>query len=112
MIFSKIINPFKWFFSLFKPQNFNNNPYYWLLNQFGHIGLGLVFSWLIDPLAVVIFFVLWETTQYFTSKDIKDGIEDLTFIIVGVLMFLFFCKWVVLLGLIILVIRLFQKYYK
>ena len=112
MIFSEIAQAFKWFIGLFKPQDFKGNPYYWLLNQFSHIGLGLLLSWLISPYIALIFFVVWEVVQYFNSKDYKDGIEDLIFECFGVVLFLFLNKIAVILICLLLIVRLFDKYYE
>jgi hypothetical protein len=112
MTFLKITQVFKWFIELFRPQDFRDKPYYWLLNQFGHIGLGLLFAWLISPLFALIFFVVWELVQYVISKDWKDGLEDLTFELLGVLAFVTFTRVTVVLIVSVLIIRLFIKFYK
>ena len=102
----------KWFIRLFKPQDFKGQPYFWLLNQFGHITLVLLISWLISPYIALAFILVWEVVQYFESKDWRDGLEDLIFVSLGVVGYVFFSKIVVLLILIALIARLFQKYYK
>jgi len=50
--------------------------------------------------------------QYFNSKDYKDGIEDLIFESFGVVLFLFLNKIAVILICLLLIVRLFYKYYE
>jgi len=107
-----LITYLKWFLDLFKPQNFENQPYYWLLNQLGHTTLGVLISWFINPYIAILFIIVWEVIQYFKSKDWKDGLEDAIFVILGAIIYLFFSKVTVLIALAILIFRLYQKYYR
>lgn len=84
----KVVDIFAKFITLFKPQSFDK-PYLFLMNQFGHICLSFIFCYLINlPYLVFMFWVVWETIHLIKSKDIIDFFEDLTFEILGVVLFL------------------------
>lgn len=69
----------------FKPSQFKD-PYLWVMQQLGHITLGLYLGYLIGWYALL-FWVLWETYQLIKSKNWQDFLEDLVFETLGVLAF-------------------------
>lgn len=83
-----LLDVFIKFMKLFKPQSFND-PYLFLLNQFGHICISFVFCYLTNsPYFVLYFWIFWEVMHLIASKDIVDFFEDLFFEIMGVILFL------------------------
>ena len=78
----------KWFFSQFEPNEFKENSYGWLMNQFSHIVLGLItayfLAFLINPLYALVLWLVWELRHTIISKNIKDSLLDLMFISLGI----------------------------
>lgn len=78
----------KWFFAQFEPNEFKENSYGWLMNQFSHIVLGLLTAYFLGFFTSILYafvmWFLWEFRHTIISKNIKDSLFDLLFIYLGI----------------------------
>jgi hypothetical protein len=110
----------KWFFAQFEPNEFKENSYGWLMNQFSHVVLGLLTAYFLaffmNPLYALIVWLGWELRHTIISKNIKDSLLDLLFIYQGIgLYFLLENKYLPLFIILTITILLFTHkkiYYK
>lgn len=108
----KIKKYIKKFLELFKPIK-PNYPYFWLVNQFGHISLSLALCYLTSlPYLVLAFWFIWEMYHLTKGADVIDFIEDLSFEWYGILLYVFFNKITVGITLIGIIIITFTKFKK
>lgn len=85
-----MLNKLKKFFKLFEPDSFEDNAYFWLVNQVGHIALSFTLCHIFNIwIPFLIFWVVWEIRHYIISKNLKDLIEDLTFELSGIFIFIY-----------------------
>lgn len=66
-----------------RPSRFTADPLGHVLNQLGHMGIGLVAGWLLGPAPVLVGYLVWEIWHLTEDGRFWDGVEDVFFVYVG-----------------------------
>lgn len=82
-----IIESIKNFAALFAAKEFND-PYLWIMQQFGHLCISFIFCYLTEkPYLIVSFWLVWEFRHLILSGNFRDFLEDTFFELLGVYYF-------------------------
>jgi uncharacterized membrane protein len=76
--------------NFFKADYFVNDTYGWTTNQISHIALSFVLCYLTGWVQTwIMFWLIWELYHLYLSKNIKDFLEDYSFQLLGILIFVY-----------------------